>query len=203
MIEHFKSNGVKLLSIPPRTTGDIQPLDVVFNLQYKLFVKRLTEQARLANITKEVITREGIINFQSLIYNQFSSPAYTDLIKHSWHNTDPEFYRHERRNKPDNVLRIQFGKEPGTKCSVRGCQNLAFTICAWCKRPLCIHHFLNRTCFHTTNSNYNSSTASYDSDEFDDDWSDDDELTFFQPSTGASQSMSNLGMDDLDHDSCY
>lgn len=150
--------GVQYLEIPKKTTKFIQPLDVYFNLQYKKFVKFVFEAAMdpSSGVPISYLTsREGIINTHSLIWNQFASEAYTDMLRYAWHNTDPHWSFDEMVNhpKPRGVIEIQFENLNASKCQHHDhdegpCQRPAYIRCAHCGKNLCIKHFLDRVCFH-------------------------------------------------------
>lgn len=152
--QFLDSINAKLFVIPPRTTGDLQPLDVGFNRQYKLIVKRITERARLEKTVGNLTTRAGIINLQSLVFNQLSSPAYRDLIRYSWRKADVTFNKTELTKFPPlNANAIQFDKNRGARCGVQHCEKSSLLRCSHCGKPLCLHHFLDRTCFHEGSPN--------------------------------------------------
>lgn len=147
--DQLRTTGVKNLTVPPHTTGDVQPLDVGFFLQLKKFIRRITEEAVVEDVIGEITSREGIINLMSLIYNQLQSPAYYDLWRFAWRNTDPSFSEDELTNVPPaNVNSVQFGYDPYEMCSVENCTEEVVLRCSHCGRSLCLRHFINRTCFH-------------------------------------------------------
>lgn len=145
----LRKSNVESLAIPPRATGDLQLLDVGFNRQWKILIKRVTERARLDMIDR-IIDRKGVINLQSLMFNQLSAPVYRDLIKYAWHSADRSFNRSElHRFPPLNVNAVKFASTGRHhQCGVHGCKNTGFIRCAHCGRHLCLHHFLIRTCVH-------------------------------------------------------
>lgn len=145
----LKRIGARLLRIPPKTTDKLQPLDVNFNRQLKIFYNRIVEKAFYQDSLKNVTSRAGIVNLQSLIHNQLTSPKYRDMIRYAWHHTDPSFNISELENYPPKmVTAIQFDVDDRQKCAKRGCENYAFLKCSHCGKPMCLHHFLERECFH-------------------------------------------------------
>lgn len=186
--ELLQRRGIDFLQLPPLTTKYIQPLDVYFNRQYKIFVQRIIEESAdpRAGISREHLTsREGIISTHSLIWNQFGSEAYTDMIRYAWHNTDPHWSTDEFTNRPPprGVLAIQFSLK-GTRCEHREhdsnslCQRPAFIMCSHCGKALCLKHFMERSCFHEVSreragpsgaSQSHHVSSEYDDDDFDPD----------------------------------
>lgn len=86
---------IKLMQIPKHTTGQLQPLDVGFNRQYKQLIERVTKQALLERSISDITSRRGVVNLHSLAYNQLGAPVYRDTWRNAWHNTDPFFDRNE------------------------------------------------------------------------------------------------------------
>ena len=118
MIEELRALGVEELTIPPHTTGDLQPLDVTFKRQYKKFVKRIMEEAIQTNETSLVTSREGIIIVHSLVWNRFDSTAYTDMLRYAWRHTDPAYSIEElsARPVPPMVQELQFNFDASRRC---------------------------------------------------------------------------------------
>lgn len=141
--------GTQLIRIPPHTTAQLQPLDVSFNRQYRRFVKLVGESALHKGAIANVTNRWGIINMHSLIWDQLSSPIYADMIRNGWRHTDFDFRSTELlTGQSRSVEQLQFTPARTHTCSVPGCTERAMLRCSHCGRPLCIHHFLERTCFH-------------------------------------------------------
>lgn len=85
IIPETRTLGIKITVLPEKGTSILQPLDVGFMRQYEQFVNRLTDQSHFDGILEEMTSREDIINIQSLVWNQFSWPAYTDMLIWCWH----------------------------------------------------------------------------------------------------------------------
>ena len=151
--DEMRIAGMKPLTIPPHTTGELQPLDVGFFLQLKKFIRRITEEALVDDRVGEISSREGILNLMSLIYNQLQSPAYRDLLRYAWRHTDPAFNETEVSNVPPaTVQSIQFGFDAAERCSVDNCTEHVVTRCSHCGEPICLTHFLERRHFHEVNN---------------------------------------------------
>lgn len=88
----------------------------------------------------------------TLIWNQFSSPAYRDMVRHAWHNTDPDYSTSELVSGPPvrMIQEIQFGFDSSARCAVDSEQH-AFIRCSHCGKLLSLEHFLKTTCFHEPN----------------------------------------------------
>lgn len=114
--------GVKLLKIPPSTTDRLQPLDVNFNRQPKIFYNRVIEEAFYEDISF-VTSREGILKLHSLLHNQFSSAKYRDMILYAWRHTDSKFDAKREMSKvpPHMANQIQFNFDGDATCERDGC----------------------------------------------------------------------------------
>lgn len=121
------------------------------------------EEAFYEDTIGTITSREGIINVQSLMHNQLSSPKYRDMILSAWRNTDPTFNATILINNPTKIVDdVQFEFDPAEKCQVAGCQKHAFIKCTHCGKLLCHHHFMNRTCFHQPQSRSRRDTCQVD-----------------------------------------
>lgn len=155
----LKRIGVQMLRIPPQTTDRLQPLDVNFNRQLKIFYNRIIEEAFYQDVLSNVTSREGIINIQSLIHNQLSSPLYSDMIRYAWRNTDPSFNRSELQNFPPRMVNsIQFEFDDTAKCAKESCDRHAFVRDTNTGKLFCFHHFLDRSFLNNSHASPNNSS---------------------------------------------
>jgi len=75
---------VKFLTIPKKTTGFIQPLDVFGFRVWKNFVRTFSDNVILQERDVTLHSRNEIIKLQSLTHNQLSSPRFKNLFHYAW-----------------------------------------------------------------------------------------------------------------------
>ncbi len=132
----------EILKIPPKTTSLIQPLDVYFFRQWKLFARKIYERVSLDRLEINLKDRNNIIKMHSLIHNQLSSPRFYTMIKYSWFKSG---YFTENPGKFKNVIETCF-KFTEQVCyqDCSQCSEGVFIICSWCSLPLCFTHFYEK-----------------------------------------------------------
>ncbi len=130
-------DSVDVLTIPPKVTGKVQPLDVFFFGQWKKFFRKASEYVRLYEITIDITLRENVIKMHSLIHNQISSPVFVPMIKYAWQKSG---YIENEVDRFQSVCQVCF-KFKGSACSHSECINIAFVCCSWCRELLCFQHF--------------------------------------------------------------
>ncbi|CAF4809402.1 unnamed protein product [Rotaria magnacalcarata] len=139
--------GYKRLEIPAHTTSRIQPLDVLFNRQWKLIARRMFDHVQLNDIVINLSERNNIIRVNSLIHNQLSSPLFVPMIKYSWFASG---YTDQHPGPFQTVNDICF--DIGNNFCQRlncACNLLSFIQCSCCRRFLCFEHFFEAYHFHS------------------------------------------------------
>jgi len=116
-----KDKDVRILTIPKKTTGMIQPLDVYGFSDINLHL------------------RNNIIKLQSLTHIQLSSPRFHKLFKYAWFKSG---YIEERPSQFENPVNFCFsGKDIQEIPRYSIYDAPAIIQCSWCKKYFCKHHF--------------------------------------------------------------
>lgn len=87
-----------------------------------------------------VTSRAGLINLNSLVWNQFAAPVYRDLLRHAWHCTDPDYSTSELSagvTGKRKFSEIQFEFDTSTRFEFK-CTEYAFIKCSHCGKHMCI-----------------------------------------------------------------
>ncbi|GAU91459.1 hypothetical protein RvY_03707 [Ramazzottius varieornatus] len=130
----------EMITIPPKVTGDIQPLDRLFVRMYKDFFRKISSFIILHSLPLQVHHRDVILKMHSLVYQQFQSPRFGDLVNQAWHlcgYTDESF-------DYVNPTEFAFPKKLTGHCDHENCDDRLLLKCGWCKAPLCFHHFYDQ-----------------------------------------------------------
>ncbi|CAF3146374.1 unnamed protein product [Rotaria sp. Silwood2] len=75
------------LQIPPKTTGDIQPLDRYFFRQRKYFKQRICDRTAIDRIDIDITSRNSVSKMHSLIHNQLAARKFSAMIRYSWYSS--------------------------------------------------------------------------------------------------------------------
>lgn len=122
----------------------IQPLDLFFNRQWKVYVKAFHDRALREDNEIALSQRDNIIKLTALIHNQLSAPCYKNMIAYAWHVGG---YTDDHPGSFLTVKNIAFSfNEPS--CSFFDCQSGPFIQCSHCQVTLCFNHFFVSFHFH-------------------------------------------------------
>ncbi|CAF1613297.1 unnamed protein product [Rotaria magnacalcarata] len=94
------------LQIPPKTTGDIQPLDRYFFRQWKYFKQRICDRIAIDRMDIDITSRNSILKMNSLIQNQLTARKFSPMIKYSWHSSG------YLQNDPSQFENVQESLQP-------------------------------------------------------------------------------------------
>ena len=128
---------LKRLEVPWKNTSKIQPLDVLFNIQWRVIASRVYERVLLDELEIHLAQRNNIIRLQSLIHNQFSSSVFTPMIRYAWFKSA---YTDSDPGPFQTVTEICF-KFKQDYCDISSCERFAFIRCSYCNKILCLHDF--------------------------------------------------------------
>ena len=137
--EKPEGKNIKILRIPPKTTGMIQPCDRFFFRVWKSFVRKFEDRVLLDSLPIVLHSRETVIKLQSLITTQFQAPKFRDFIKYSWFKCG---YLDKR--PPNFQTPVQYCFNYSDEICYSDCSQCTegvFIICAWCSNPMCFKHF--------------------------------------------------------------
>lgn len=136
----------EILTIPKKTTGMVQPLDVYGFRIWKAFVRKFSDIVILENYNVDLHQRNHVIKMQSLIHNQLSAPKFQNLFAYAWYKSG---YLDIRPGRFEHPVAFAFtADDAGYRpvCSV--CGKKGFIKCAKCDQVLCFQHFYEEYHFH-------------------------------------------------------
>ncbi|GAV07302.1 hypothetical protein RvY_17155-2 [Ramazzottius varieornatus] len=127
----------EMITIPSKVTGSIQPLDVLCFRMYKGCFKKISNFVFVNDIPVHVHHRDVILKLHSLLYQQFQSPRFENLIVRAWFKSG---YTDERVQYV-NPASFMFKKLNG-RCIHNNCKNTVLLVCGLCKRSPLFSPFL-------------------------------------------------------------
>ncbi|GAU91332.1 hypothetical protein RvY_03604 [Ramazzottius varieornatus] len=141
VVEEIKPGELEyeIITIPPKVTSQIQPLDVLCFRMYKGYFRKISNWIFLNDQPGQVHHRDLIIKLHSLIYQQFTSPRFQNLIEQGWHLSG---YINKSFTSV-NPTEFSFDGLTG-HCDHDSCSRSLLLKFGWCKAPLCFHHFRER-----------------------------------------------------------
>lgn len=135
----------QVITIPPGLTGDVQPLDVGFNCEYKTFLRTISDYINIYREDIKLYKREAIIQCNVQVHNQFRSPRFKKFIRNSWRIAkllDDDEFPEDLNSWFDDPRSFCFNANNilNNKCTFCP-QKPSFIRCAWCKYYFCFTHF--------------------------------------------------------------
>ena len=126
--------------IPEGTTPLAQPLDF-FGFRSVKAMRKIVNDRIIMDLPEFIIfQRNNVIRVVSLIHNQLCSPRFESLWRYAWRKIGYVPLEVEEFPTPVDFC---FSKEQyGTRCQEL-CDGFSFIKCAWCKKLLCLKHFLD------------------------------------------------------------
>ena len=128
-------NEIEVRTLPAGSTPYIQPLDVGFNLQFKQFMKSLSQKIRRRNPDFILAQRVNQAALISLTHRQFTSQRFTEFIRYAWYKAG--FYDDHPATylTPNQYCLKEYPANSRCKCG-----QLCFIRCAFCTDFLCFGH---------------------------------------------------------------
>jgi hypothetical protein len=134
-LRELLEKGIDVRVIPAGATKYIQPLDVEFNRQFKVFLRKLCYKIRHRHNDFTIAVRRNLATLLSLIHRQFSAPRFKDYLKYSWFKSGYYTERPPRFLTPPQYCLQEY--PANSRCA---CGQLCFLRCAWCEEFLCFEH---------------------------------------------------------------
>jgi hypothetical protein len=135
LLPEVKSKHIDVLTIPPKTTGMIQPCDVGFNRYFKGIYRSMEDKIRRFHPDFGLSKRANIGLLLNQTIEQFRAPRYSSLIAHAFIKSGYFSHEYDEFETPDSYC-FNF-KKLGARCGTRNCVKLAFIRCSWCEKFLC------------------------------------------------------------------
>ncbi|GAV00666.1 hypothetical protein RvY_11484 [Ramazzottius varieornatus] len=123
----------EMTTIPPKVTGQIQPLDVLCFRMYKGYFRKVSNWIFLNDQPVQVHHRDVVLKMHSLIYQQFTSPRFANLIAQAWHLSGYVDRSVEYVDPTEFCFQGLIGR-----CDYDNCERSLLLKCGWCKAPLCL-----------------------------------------------------------------
>ncbi|KAF4525954.1 hypothetical protein B566_EDAN000745 [Ephemera danica] len=133
-----EGKAVEVARIPPKVTGEIQPLDKAFFRHLKSYIRIISDYTLDEELGIDMRKREYLVKVQSLTHFQFTAPRYENMIKYAWHCSG---HLTEHPGPFQTPVTYCFDEESGDYCG--SCENIKFIRCSWCEKNLCFSHFYN------------------------------------------------------------
>uniref|UniRef100_A0A914DYA7 Transposase Tc5 C-terminal domain-containing protein n=1 Tax=Acrobeloides nanus TaxID=290746 RepID=A0A914DYA7_9BILA len=132
------SRNIKFEVMPKKTTSKIQPLDVFFNRQWKVFMRSLSDKIRRLHMNFTLSERENIARIISVVHYMFTADRFVPLIIYAWWASGYLIDRPPRNF--DTPAQYCLGFQPILKCHKANCNTIGFLRCSHCENVYCFEH---------------------------------------------------------------
>lgn len=132
--------------MPPKVTGLIQPLDLLFFRPWKMYLRIISDYVVFNRLNISLTNRNQTIKLMSLVHYQFCAERYKDMIRYSWFKAG---FIDERGPQFETPVQFSFQspelrESKCYRCIVENIEVLPFARCSYCS------HFLCFKCFYGT-----------------------------------------------------
>ncbi|KAK0415319.1 hypothetical protein QR680_011886 [Steinernema hermaphroditum] len=128
---------VEFMVIPEKMTGELQPLDIFFNRQFKAFLRRMIEVLMREKPDYIVSVRKNLARLLNITAMQISANRFRDMIRYAWHHAG---FIDEHPPPFETPEHFCFNFDEGQHCM---CSQMPVLRCAHCERFLCVKHFVD------------------------------------------------------------
>jgi hypothetical protein len=134
----FPNQNSQLLIFPEGSTGYIQPQDLSLFRSWRFIHEKIEHYTHINRTEMTISDRQYFINVHSIIHNQLSAPAFTNLIKNGFVQARITNETIGQIEKPKDVC-FRFYD---LYCSINNCNERTLLMCSWCKKTLCYYHLV-------------------------------------------------------------
>lgn len=136
----IQAKKLKIVTLPAKTTGRLQPADVYFNRPFKSLFRRICNKVRWRHNNFILSQRANLLSILDMLYYQCKAPRFQNLLKYAWYRAG-FLKKHPDEFKTPIQYCLKF--RGYMKCEAEACRNLCFFRCAYCGTHYCFKDILN------------------------------------------------------------
>lgn len=130
---------LKIIQLPPGTTGRLQPADVYFNRPFKNMFRRVCNRVRWQYNDFTLAKRENILMILNMLWYQFKAPRFADFLKYAWFRAG---YIQEHPPEFQTPAQFCLDFKGYVKCEADFCAHFCLLKCAYCEKHYCFYDAL-------------------------------------------------------------